>query len=245
MELHAAIKYREVVEFQLESKEFLRVGGVPGADIAEPDLPVIKGADGKPFIPGSSIKGVIRAEYTRMLSSIPPQKLKEIIGIEKAVGKEEEIIELQKEKDTNSLLVEVEKSINGDKDAKLGVIDLLFGSHFFASPLLFTDAQVDNGAVKSRFHVSIDLDREVAKTGALVELEAVEPGSKFIGKMIYNSIDTGNSSQIDRAFEILKSTLNKTEIFIGGWRSRGYGLCEFSIINSKKYTPIDLISEKK
>ncbi|WP_054846521.1 RAMP superfamily CRISPR-associated protein [Sulfuracidifex tepidarius] len=180
-----------------------------------------------------------------MLSSIPPQKLKEIIGIEKAVGKEEEIIELQKEKDTNSLLVEVEKSINGDKDAKLGVIDLLFGSHFFASPLLFTDAQVDNGAVKSRFHVSIDLDREVAKTGALVELEAVEPGSKFIGKMIYNSIDTGNSSQIDRAFEILKSTLNKTEIFIGGWRSRGYGLCEFSIINSKKYTPIDLISEKK
>ncbi|WP_054846522.1 RAMP superfamily CRISPR-associated protein [Sulfuracidifex tepidarius] len=60
MELHAAIKYREVVEFQLESKEFLRVGGVPGADIAEPDLPVIKGADGKPFIPGSSIKGVIR-----------------------------------------------------------------------------------------------------------------------------------------------------------------------------------------
>jgi len=54
------IKYVYIVEGYLLNTEPLRVGKGAG-ELGEVDLPVIKLPDGKPYIPGSSLKGVLRS----------------------------------------------------------------------------------------------------------------------------------------------------------------------------------------
>lgn len=59
---------------QLVAETALRVG--MGREAAEPtavDLPVIRDASGKPFIPGSSLRGVLRSHIERIVRALEPQ----------------------------------------------------------------------------------------------------------------------------------------------------------------------------
>lgn len=50
----------------------LRIGaGKSTTDITSSDLPILRGADGQPLIPGSSLKGVLRSAVESILRSIP------------------------------------------------------------------------------------------------------------------------------------------------------------------------------
>ncbi len=233
--LHNSLKRRTIVQLEIEPLESVRVGGERSTEMSAVDLPIVKYADGRPFIPGSSLKGMFRAEFTRVLNGMESSRVKGIIGMSRVEGDTSEIQELQRKYTTKELVRYVIDSAKGDDSGVLGVVDLLFGCPIFASPTVFTDAlPVDweklrrEGveSVRTRTHVFIDLDSDVAKERHLVEVESVDPILKFRGKVIYNSLNYGGQgdSVVDRAFNAFLQLFQGREVLIGGWRSRGYGL---------------------
>ncbi|MEM3794663.1 MAG: RAMP superfamily CRISPR-associated protein [Thermoprotei archaeon] len=67
-------------ELEVTTVSPLRIGSGRGVMVDEPDLPVIRGADGKPIIPGSSLKGVFRGTLTRLLPQVKEEDLVYIFG---------------------------------------------------------------------------------------------------------------------------------------------------------------------
>jgi CRISPR-associated protein Csm3 len=55
------------VRVSVTTKSPLRIGAGKGLMIDEPDLPVIRGGNGEPIIPASSLKGVFRSSLVRLL----------------------------------------------------------------------------------------------------------------------------------------------------------------------------------
>jgi CRISPR-associated protein Csm3 len=67
------------VKVSITTKSPLRIGAGRGLMIDEPDLPVIRGGNGKPVIPASSLKGVFRSSLLRLLKE-PEEKVALIFG---------------------------------------------------------------------------------------------------------------------------------------------------------------------
>jgi len=223
--LHSSLNYRRIVKFTIEPEEFVHVGYTRGLELGEVDLPIIK-VNGKPIIPGSSLKGAIRNEFTRVLSSLPSEKLMEMFGYPKLIT--DNIQEILKNSDSKDIVNKIIESIKNPQGATIGLLDLLFGSEIFASPTIFTDAfPIEEKEEYStiRYHVRIDINKDAAMRGALVIMEALNPDVKFEFRIIYNSLDYGvKQSPVDKTFDYLVKFLDGREMLIGGWKSRGYGL---------------------
>ncbi|ARM74592.1 RAMP superfamily CRISPR-associated protein [Acidianus manzaensis] len=230
--MHNSLKCRRIVSFKIHTEEFLHVGDVKGMTIGEVDLPIIK-VNSKPIIPGSSIKGAVRAEFGRVLSALPSDKLQSLIGYS--------LVETPKYFDENGTKIEKSKYFSKRSSSEIvslikqsfenpsiGILDLLFGSEFFASPTIFTDATTEVVSTAERYHVKIDQNLDSAQSGQLVDIEAVDPGVTFTFKIIYNSLKYTEKEQgdnpVDKAFTLLVNYLNGREMLLGGWKSRGYGL---------------------
>jgi CRISPR-associated RAMP protein (TIGR02581 family) len=72
MALWDTFESRLVISATLRSETALRIGA-GGDDSAQPsasDLPVLRGADDRPFIPGSSLRGVIRSQVERIVRTL-------------------------------------------------------------------------------------------------------------------------------------------------------------------------------
>jgi CRISPR/Cas system CSM-associated protein Csm3 (group 7 of RAMP superfamily) len=241
--LHSSLKYRRVVTFEIEPKEFLHIGDTKGLQVGGADLPIIK-VDDKPIIPGSSLKGAIRNEFARTISGLSEEKLKQILGYTKLFT--DNVQDILKESDTKQIAEMIKDSFNG-KESKVGLLDVLFGSEIFASPTIFTDGlpitQTDE-YMTDRYHVRIDQDRDVAKKGNLVDIEAIYPKIKFEFKIMYNSLNyitsenynTSDPSPVDKAFDSLVIFLDGNEMLLGGWKSRGYGLVKLTKKNDETIT---------
>lgn len=67
------------VKVSITTKSPLRIGAGKGLMIDEPDLPVIRGGNGEPIIPASSLKGVFRSSLVRLLK-IPEENVALIFG---------------------------------------------------------------------------------------------------------------------------------------------------------------------
>jgi len=237
-QLHLALKRRIVVECRITPKEDLHVGiGRGEATVTGVDLPIQRDGKERPIIPGSGIRGVFRSHLHRLLSSLKGQAAKNILrGAKVSMSRDD-----------------LERWIENPTDMSLpGVIELLFGVTGFASPLRFTDAQLERGGqdprrvVRRRTHVSIDLGTDRAKRGWLVDLEAVK--SSFIFKIIFDELEDPAMTVANIIFYQLIRTLaagEGVELFLGGWKSRGYGLCTVKACKLTEYTPENLLLASK
>jgi len=74
MALWDTFESRLIITATLRAETALRIG-TGSDDAALPsasDLPVLRGADGQPYIPGSSLRGVIRSQIERIVRSLEP-----------------------------------------------------------------------------------------------------------------------------------------------------------------------------
>lgn len=74
MALWDTFESRLVVTATLRAETALRIGA-GGDDAAAPsasDLPVLRGADNRPYIPGSSLRGVLRSQLERIVRTLEP-----------------------------------------------------------------------------------------------------------------------------------------------------------------------------
>ncbi len=207
---------RVVLQATLEMQTALSVGSRISLEPVGTDLPVMKGPDGRPFIPGSSIKGAVRALTERILRSIPGGKGMGLWACDPfaapCVPADQARIWLNDEA-TEHLVWE-----------KACTACRIFGSPWLASRVSFKDAYLENPkdlpvVTQIRDGVGIDRDLGAARQGIKYDFEVVVPGARFGIEILTENLD-------DWELGLLLSVLRFWEggqLPLGGKVTRGPG----------------------
>lgn len=162
-----------VLRATLEMQTALSVGSRLSFEPTGTDLPVMKGADGLPFIPGSSIKGAVRALTERILRSLPTES------------------PLRACDPFGNPCVEAEQAriwLRAGEEHRFWdeacTVCRIFGSPWLASRIACKDAYLENAeelpvVTQIRDGVGIDRDLGAARTGVKYDFEVVVPGARF------------------------------------------------------------------
>ena len=219
---------RLVINATLRAESAFRIG-TGSDDAAEPsasDLPVLRGADGQPYIPGSSLRGVIRSQVERIIRSQEVTPGDGHGACDPTVNTHwclpsETIDEWKKElRQPANKHMDVDKELANRVWAKSCRVCRAFGSAWLAARIRIADLHLQDDElvrVERRDGVAIDRDKEtvqhkydfetVARTSAFClhitaeNLEATERGLLWLGL----------------------SELMAGHVLIGGFKGRGLG----------------------
>ncbi|CAN2041392.1 CRISPR-associated protein Csm3 [Candidatus Magnetomoraceae bacterium gMMP-15] len=204
------------------------------------DMGVLRELDGRPILPGSSLKGNFRAFAERLAEYLGLTAClfdSELSGI-KCVTDEKyrkSIIDEKKHKSVEDYFKELksEKKKLDWLDQNTCDICKLFGSPMQTSRIYFSDGELISWgrSLQIRDGVCIDRDTETARHGAKYDFEVVPKGAVFS-----TSIELENPN--DEDFAIVGAALAEWEngFRLGGFTSRGLGKVRFL---DKKIDQID------
>jgi CRISPR-associated RAMP protein (TIGR02581 family) len=188
----------------------LRIGAGRATGVKGTDLPVVRDAIGKPYIPGSSFKGALRASIESLVRGVS-QKLSAACN---PINKDEWCLPM------------TEELSDAQIEEKTCLVCRVFGSPWLASKVNIRDLLVDKdiwfGQYEVRNGVAIERDTEAAADKKLYDFEVVPAGTKFSCEIIVeNAVDweLGLLMIGLRPFELGEAAL-------GGARSRGLGVVQ-------------------
>ncbi|SRR5579884_839319 len=204
------------------------------------DLPVIKDAFEVPYIPGSSLKGVLRVFAERLLRTFgemgynhngkrlwacnPLDDKEKCIPPKKSMNPyAKSLEELEDEAKNGSDKIDDEKLTKLILDNSCTACSI-FGSGVVASRIYFKDAYLTNDKdllrrSEIRDGVAIDRDTGTAKSGAKFDYEIVPSGAKFGIEIIFENVEEWEAGFI---FALLHSW-EKGELALGGKSTSGLG----------------------
>lgn len=227
MKTFEVFKNRLEITGTLRTVTALRISAGRSSEPIGSDLPVMKDALGRPFIPGSSFKGALRSRLESFLRGIfgNNRKLVANPANEDQWSITAKEIKQFKEKflDDATLTAEIIKQTD--------LISSLFGSPWFASKFQVRDLTIQNpqdnwfGQYQERDGVAIDRDTETAADGKLYDFQVVPAGTPFEFKAVVENAE-------EWELGLLMIGLHQFEtqqIPLGGGRSRGLGVVELEI----------------
>jgi CRISPR-associated RAMP protein (TIGR02581 family) len=210
----AALHNRLTVRGDLLALTALRIGAGRATEIIANDLPVLRDAFDRPFIPGASLKGALRAQVESLVRAVQPDQAFDLEQIEAHMRRE--ISRLKEQHDDD---MELSKAIWRAST----LIDLTFGAPWVAGRVFFKDAQVDPrlwfGQFETRNGVGINRDTETAEPGLLYDYEVVPAGARFHFDLV---VENAAPWQLGMLLAALKPW-QRGDVQIGGFRSRGLG----------------------
>lgn len=186
------------------------------------DLPVVKDALGRPFIPGSSFKGALRSRLESFVRGINSQ---EAIDPSELVGP----TKMRWLKDQKKLYENNDAALTAALLEETDLVSQVFGSPWIAGKFQVRDLTVMPdlwfGQYQERDGVSIDRDTETASDGKLYDFQVVPAGTPFEFKAVVENAE-------DWELGLLMIGLHQFEtqqIPLGGGRSRGLGVVQLDI----------------
>ncbi len=210
------LESRYVFKGNLVLQTAMHIGG-GDATLGTTDSPVIRTAEGKPFIPGSSLKGAFRSTV---------EKLAATIGLPNT---EIDVIDTSSEwhKKFHKRLTDQrwsEEQTIQNVAAEWPATAMLFGNPYTASKIFFADAMLSDDeitTVQRRDGVAIDRDSERAMDRLKYDYEVV-PSSLRFGFELHLENPTSE--------ELALTCLGLSEMVsgffgLGGKRSSGLGRC--------------------
>lgn len=215
----------------LTTRTALHIGsGTPTWETAS-DLAVLRDALGRPFIPGSTLKGVIRATIEAILRAserrdgglwaCDPLAKKDACGYHEQ-GKREEAV-----------------AAISDHCA----VCRLLGSHVLASHVRFSDA-LPCGDVEPRIEVrdgvAIDRDLRTVYGGQKYDFETVAPGAEFNLEVFIDNPDDWTMGLLIMGFDQLADGFAG----LGGFTSRGLGRVDLAWTELVTVTADDLLENR-
>jgi CRISPR-associated RAMP protein (TIGR02581 family) len=205
---------RVILRGTLTAQTALRIGAGRTTGVTGTDLPIVRDTLGKPYIPGSSFKGALRALVEALVRSINASRKAAC----NPVGRKTE------------WCLESTENLTGDKDGKIVaetcLVCRVFGSPWLASKINIRDLLVDEkiwfGQFEVRNGVAIDRDTETAADGKLYDFEVVPAGTRFNCEIV---IENAADWELGLAMLGLRSFDPKHGGgALGGGRSRGLGV---------------------
>lgn len=213
-----------VLEFVTTASLSIRAGDQP-QEIT--DAPVIK-IGGKPVLPGSSLKGALRSSLEGLLAAR---------GVSVCVPATAIPNEIKREKREQQYLEKIgRKKPCEPQDKDLCPVCLIFGTAGQKSGLsgsaIFLDAtltgEVSPETLLERTHVAITRDTRSQAGGALVTVESVDAGAKFVGSVRLINPEDWQVGAILQAIEWLK------QLGIGSKKTAGYGQLNIAVQSIQK-----------
>jgi len=241
-----ALRNRYVFSGVLKMTTGLHLGGGK-ATLSHTDSPVVLTPEGLPFIPGSSLKGVLRSTVEKLVASLPADLGLRSCGLPLADERENNNHDRTKPEEQTESRQQSEicptarqKWVTGQRRT-LGGEELqrfmeserkklcntcqLFGSPFAAARIRVNDLSlVDDswcGTTQIRDGVAIDRDKETARPQAKYDFEVVPSTTAFA---MYILIENATPQDL-QLISIALSELTNGFAGIGGMRSRGLGAC--------------------
>ena len=236
---------RLILEGTLTATTALRVGTGRATEPVGTDLPVIKDTRGYPFIPGSSLKGVLRSRVEQFVRAIVPGRQ----GACLPTGQDlERCLPANDVRDTEGrVIVEGISTLKrraGDErwsDEVLTreiwerscLVCRTFGSPWLASKVQVRDLPVDGetwfGQFQVRDGVAIDRDTGRAAEGFLYDYEVVPAGTAFKLRIV---VENADDWQLGMVFVALRE-LENGYLALGGATSRGLGEAKLTITGAE------------
>ncbi|MEM2292979.1 MAG: CRISPR-associated RAMP protein Csx7 [Nitrososphaerota archaeon] len=181
------------------------------------DNPIVRRGD-RPYIPGSSLKGVLRSEAER---------------IARATMKQEKVCDIM---NPNEELDRKKKECDSYRPC---IICRIFGGPTIASHITIYDAYPmdDSYRINVRHRVAINRLTNGQHPGKLFDVEQVEPGTKWLCEMHVENIDIisdGNESNEVKLLRNLFSTIGRYGMTVGGKKSTGLGLLKVNLLEAMK-----------
>lgn len=210
---------RHRIRAELEAVTALRVGAGKSFDVAATDQPVIRDGLGNPFLPGSSLKGVLRSGLESLLRGLEHPRLPVCDPLDAQDSCYAKLRAGHKKKEDSKPL-EIAEIVK-----KLCTVCGLFGSSDLAGRLFVHDLPMvtEELPTEIRDGVGINRDLRTAQRGIKYDFEAVPPGSTFRMEMLLE-----NASPLQWALVLkLLRLLDRGQILIGGLTTRGLGRVRF------------------
>lgn len=221
MSLFYAFESRLVLQGRLLATTALRIGAGRSLEPIGADLPALRDAMGRPFVPGSSFKGVLRSRIEALLRSLAPAERMARWACNPLEDEERCI--------TPREIAAAKKKGWTDEQLTKWVLDnsclacQLFGSPWLASRVQIRDWLVDEtfwlGQFQERDGVAIDRDTETASEGLLYSYEVVPAGTAFEGTII---VENSEPWQLGLLMVGLNE-FTRGSLALGGAISRGLG----------------------
>lgn len=232
---------RVAIRGDLIAETGIHIGvGSSSIDPSATDSPVIRDSRGRPFIPGSSLKGAIRSHLESIVRSLSrngfwscdplaepcilPRKENGREGIEEI----KERVEKQATKDNKRDQALYDRLLTAEIDGLSCTLCRLFGSPWLASHVLIKDAFVITERwgrrIELRDGVGIDRDTETARQGVKYDFEVVPATTGFNLEIMAENLD-------DWLMGLLAIGLREMEngrIALGGKTTRGLGAVRFA-----------------
>ncbi|MDZ7339613.1 MAG: CRISPR-associated RAMP protein Csx7 [candidate division KSB1 bacterium] len=215
---HLRARYRITGRIVMDTA--LHIGGGRNPSAAT-DSPVVRDGAGRPFIPGSSLKGAFRAAVERLVPNIPHLRT---CGLSDAT-----------DACANRLRDELKDRKNIPEDELLAILDRIlcdtcrtFGTTHLASVALFQDAPISEVwsnlpevPTQVRDGVGIDRDSERAREGIKYDFEVVPPQTSFDFALTLENPTERDLGLVALGLQEFIAGM----IPLGGIRSRGLGRC--------------------
>ena len=235
---------RLLLSGDLVLKTALRIGAGRSIEPVGTDLPVVKDAFDKPYIPGSSFKGILRSRIEQFIRAQIPGRY----GACNPVDEDEWCIP-SKDIKRNGTIIEGMETLKkkADNEAqksdyltesvrqKTCLVCQLFGSPWLASHVLVKDLLVDEklwfGQYQLRDGVAIDRETETAGEGKLYSYEVVPVDTRFLCEIV---VENATNWQLGMLMLALLP-FERGEIAIGGARSRGLGRVQLHLTEQKYF----------
>lgn len=194
-----------IVDLDLEAVTGVRVGAGRATSAEATDSPLLRDSNGRPLIPGSSLKGVLRSAGERLLRPFGTHLACDVVSarcLSHVRGREPTEEEL----------------------ASLCSLCRLFGNPHLAGRLLVEDLVADGTHTVVRDGVAIDR-RELKQAGSLkYDFEVAPPGTRFRGRM---RVDNPEPHEVGLVLTML-DLVDEGLVTVGGGASRGLGRLRYA-----------------
>lgn len=206
--LFDTLERRYLVDGQLVALSAVRVGAGKSQDISASDQPLMRDGQGAPFLPGSSLKGALRAGLERVLRGLAHPALRACDPFDEG----------------NSCSARLRALTNDVSPAELTqhlcAVCALFGCSYLAGRLFVRDLPLVAAVrVEVRDGVGINRDLRTAQSKVKYDVEVLPPGTRFKLQLRLENPSDVHLALVLKALELLADG----EIPLGGLTSRGLG----------------------
>ncbi len=197
----------------------LRIGGASGGlKIGGVDLNVITDPTGKPYIPGSSIKGKLRSLFEKRMALTEKEYFDPKSGQRKIKSYEEY---------ENCLSSRIFGNLLKDKNVEHPTLTRLYVRDVYLDEESIRELQpnIDLPYTEVKFETAIDRLRGTAASGSLRQIERVPAGAVFRDlEMVFNIYLEEDKNLLKHFLPTLRML---EDDYLGGMGSRGYGKIKF------------------
>jgi CRISPR-associated RAMP protein (TIGR02581 family) len=205
---HDALERLVLLKFRLTCLTGLHIGAGKSADLSGSDMPVLRDAAGRPLVPGSSLRGVLRSGVEAISLSLGLDKVCSLAGPDSSGDFAQHWREMTL----------VERLFGRVAEKRAGFS--------YGSRLQISDAEVKTDvAVELRDGVGIDRETRTAGTGVKFDLEVVPAGTSFEGRIRFKNPAGYEIGLLAQALWML----DEGGLLLGGKSARGLGWVKIQV----------------